>query len=386
MSKTPILMTPGPINVPERVYMAQAKPMIHHRSPEFSEILADITKGLKPLIGTEHNDIFITASSGRGAMEASIVNLFSEEDEILAITNGMFGEMYADIASRYRLKVHRIFTKWGEEVEKDKLDQEIKKYPKARAIIFSHGDTSVAVENPLDIISDVSKKHGIAILVDAVSTLGGMPINMDRYGLDVITGASQKGLMAPTGLGIIAVSEKALQMSETSKLPKYYWSLTQMKKYMDKSDPQTPNSTPVSLARALRESLKMIHEEGVANTFRRHSIIAEGIRKAIVSMGLDLYPKRAKRRPATVSAISLPEGCNSKSFCKDIREKYNILLASGLGIKEKNTFRIGHMGSFAEKDAISVVKVLEKWFYDNGYISLKDAGINTLKSYLSQNT
>lgn len=385
MSNTPILMTPGPINVPKRVYMAQAEPMIHHRSHEFSDILKEVVNGLKPIIGTIHNDIFITSSSGRGAMEASIVNIFSSGDEILAITNGQFGEMFAEIASNYGLIVHRIFNNWGEEVEEDKLDLEIRKYPNAKAIIFSHSDTSVAIENPLDIISKISKEYGLMVIVDAVSTLGGIPIEMDKHGLDVIAGASQKCLMAPTGLGIIAVNEKAMQMSKFSNLPKYYWDFARMKKYIDKPAPQTPNSTPVSLVRALRESLKMIHEEGVQNTFKRHRVIANGIRKAIISMGLSLYPNEAKRRPATVTAVSLPKNCDSKEFCQNIRERYNILLASGIGIHEKDTFRIGHMGNFFEKDAILLMNAIEEWFNDRDFIKSNNSGVNTLKEYFLKN-
>lgn len=385
MSKNPILMTPGPINVPKRVYEAEAVPMIHHRSPEFSDILKGVISNLKPLIGTSNNDIFITSSSGRGAMEASIVNIFSQGDEILAVTNGQFGGMFADIACSYGLNVHRIFQDWGEEIEKDKLNSEIKKYPKAKGIIFSHSDTSVAIENPLDIISSVSKEHGLAVVVDAVSTLGGTPIEMDKYDLDIVAGASQKCLMAPAGLGVIAVSKKALEMSEKSNLPRYYWDFGRMKKYMDKPASQTPNSTPVSLVRALGESLKMIHEEGVSNVFKRHKVLADGIRAAITSMGLDLYPKIATRRPTTVSAIYLPPNCDSKKFRQDIRERYNIFLAGGLGMLEKDIFRIGHMGNFFEEDANLIINVLEEWFNDNGFIKSNGLGINTLKDSLSKN-
>ena len=287
--------------------------------------------------------------------------------------------MFAEIAFNYGLKVHRIFEEWGEEVKKDKLALEIKKYPKSKGIIFSHCDTSVAIENPIDIISTVSKEHGLAVIVDAVSTLGGLPLEMDKYELDVVVGASQKCLMAPAGLGVIAVSKRALAMAEKSDLPKYYWDFKKMKEYIDKPASQTPNSTPVSLVTALGEALKMIHEEGVSNVYKRHLHLAASIRAALISMGLDLYPQKAMKRSATVSSIYLPKNCDIEVFCRDIRQRYNIYLASGIGKLKKDTFRIGHMGYFFKEDAYLIINVLEEWFNDNGYIRSVVWELNLIK-------
>ena len=384
MINTPKLMTPGPTSVPMRVYMAQAVPMIHHRSSEFSDILSELVSNIRPLIGTNISDVFITSSSGRGAMEASIANVFSKGDEVLAITNGQFGEMFAEIAYNYGLEVHRIFKGWGEEIEKDRLASEIKKYPKSKGIIFSHCDTSTAIENPIDIISTVSKEYGLVVLVDAVSTLGGIPIEMDKYDLDIVAGASQKCLMAPAGLGVIAVSKRALEMAEKSDLPKYYWDFGKMKKFMNKSASQTPNSTPVSLVRALGEALKMIHEEGVTNVYNRHRNLAESIRVALIKMGLELYPRESERRSATVSAVYLPKNCDAETFCKGIEQRYNIYLAGGIGKHAQDTFRIGHMGNFFKEDAGSLISVLEEWFNENGYIKSNGLGIKTFEQMLSK--
>lgn len=384
MATTPRLMTPGPVHVPRRVYEAEASPMIHHRSAEFSSMLREVVAHLRELLGTASNYVFLTPSSGRGSMEAAIANFFSSGDEVIAVANGSFGRMFADIAQAFGLRVHRVFTQWGMEVDEVVLREEVGKHQRAAGLLVCHGETSTAVENPLEIIARVARGFSIPVIVDAVSTLGGMPIDMDRLDLAVVVSASQKCLMAPAGLSILAVSDRMWARAEQSNLPKYYWDVRRMRQFMDKPQPQTPASTPVSLVRAMREALRMIAEEGVPQVFRRHHAVAEAIRAGIGGMGMQLFPAQVRRRCDTVSAVCVPAGHTSGELRRDLLDRHAVFLAGGLGDYGDTTFRIGHMGSFGVGGARLVIRILEEWLEDKGLADLPGSGMAAVEAVLER--
>jgi len=343
-----LLMTPGPTRVPERVLAAGARPMIHHRTPEFSRELATAIELLAPVYGTSTKPMPVH-TTGRGALEATICNLFSPGDEIAMCCNGQFGEMWAKIAASYGLVVHRWSTSWERNADVDELDALLSAHPRIRAVSVAYGDTSTGVANDVAAVARVASAHNALTLVDAVSTLGGMPFSFDEWGVDVAVTASQKCLMSSTGLAWVAMSERAWSFVPNAKLPRNYWDFAAIRTTISKSKPETPGSTPVHLVLQVAEALRMIHEEGLRAVYARHAAMAERARAGAMALGLPPQCPDLDQRSATLTAIALPAGVAPKPFRDRIKAR-GILTAAGLGAFESKGFRIGHMGDIRLDD------------------------------------
>ncbi len=225
------LFTPGPVPVSPRVLLTQAQPITHHRLPEFSEILKEIRENLKYLFQTE-KEVYFFASSGTGAMEAAIVNLFSPEDKVIVVEGGKFGERWRELAETFGLKPIVIEVEWGKAVRTEEVEKTLRKHPDAKAILIQACETSTGVKHPVHEIAELTRNRETLLVVDAITALGVYPLPMDKLGLDVVITGSQKALSLPPGLSFIAFSDKALEISKTSKLPKYYFNLQREKKPM----------------------------------------------------------------------------------------------------------------------------------------------------------
>jgi aspartate aminotransferase-like enzyme len=337
-----LLMTPGPTRVPERVRRAAARPMIHHRTPEFSRELATAIELLGPVFGTSARALPIH-TTGRGALEATICNLLSPGDETAACCNGKFGEMWAGFAESYGVVVHRFSTEWTRDASVAELEQLLEDHPRIRAVTVAYGDTSTGVANDVRAIARIARAHGALTFVDGVSSLGGMPFAFDDWEIDVAVTASQKCLMSGPGLAWAVLSERAWRMSESAHLPRNYWNFVDVLRAVSKPRPETPGTTPVQLVLQVAEALRMIHEEGLRNVFARHEEMAEHTRAGVTSLGLALQCPSLTRHSATLTAVALPTGLNPKSFRDRIKAR-GILTAAGLGQFETTGFRIGHMG------------------------------------------
>jgi len=343
-----LLMTPGPTRVPERVRRAGARPMIHHRTPEFSRELATAIELLAPLFGTRAEPLPVH-TTGRGALEAVICNLFSPGDEIAVACNGKFGEMWAGFAESYRVVVHRFSCRWGENASAEDLDALLDRFPKTRAVAAAYGDTSSGALNDVAAIARVASEHGALTMVDGVSSIGGMPFAFDDWGIDVAVTASQKCLMSPPGLAWVAMSDRAWTATETSSLPRNYWDLRAVRDSISRAKPETPGTTPVTLVLQVAEALRQIHEEGVQTVIARHHANAQRLRAGIVELGLDLQCPALTTLSDTLTAIALPSGITPKPFRDSIKAR-GILTAAGLGPFEASGFRIGHMGDIRATD------------------------------------
>src|SRR3954471_16098196 len=216
-----LLMTPGPTRVPERVLAAGARPMIHHRTPEFARELATLLELLAPVFGTATVPLPVH-TTGRGALEATICNLFSPGDEIAACCNGKFGEMWAGFAESYGLVVHRIETDWEQSVNPAAVDAFLAEHPRVKAVAMTYADSSTGVANDVAAVARTANARGVLTLVDGVSSIGGMPFELDAWGVDVAVTASQKCLMSSPGLAFVAMSERARLASESARLPRNY--------------------------------------------------------------------------------------------------------------------------------------------------------------------
>ncbi len=341
-------MTPGPTRVPERVLRAGARPMIHHRSPEFSVELAELLQLLGPVFGTRA-PVLPVHTTGRGAMEAAICNLFSPGDAIAFVCNGQFGEMWARFAQSYGLVVHRIATDWARDVSISELEHLLSQQSEVRAVALAYCDTSTGVRNDVAAVARAARAHGALVLVDGVSSLGGMPFSFDEWEVDFAVTASQKCLMAAPGLAFVTLSDRAWKAQERSSLPRNYFDFSSIKASVTKPRAETPGTTPVHLVLQLAESLRMIHEEGLERFQRRHDEMAAAARNGCKRLGLSMQCPALRQFAPTVTALALPATISPKIVRAKVRER-GILIAAALDHYEPAGFRIGHMGDIRMAD------------------------------------
>lgn len=355
------LMAPGPTSVPARVLAAESKPMIHHRTSGFKEILTEVGEGLRYVYQTE-SDVYILTSSGTGAMEAAVTNLLSKGDKALVVRAGKFGERWGEICQAYGVEVIPIDLEYGDVATPSMIEEALKKTPSIKAVYTTHCETSTGVVTDIKGIAEVVKNYPAVLVTDAISGLGAEELKTDEWGIDVVVAGSQKGLMIPPGLAFISLSEKAWRLNETSDLPKYYLSLAAAKKTWGKIE--TPYTPAVSLVVALQESLKMIKEDGLENVLARHARLAEATRRGVLALGLELFA----RRPANnCTAVKVPQAIDGEAITRRFRDEYGITIAGGQGLMKGKIFRIAHLGFSDTFDVVMAISALEMILTDLGY-------------------
>jgi aspartate aminotransferase-like enzyme len=372
-STNPLLFTPGPVSISPRVLAAGSRPMIHHRTPEFHSILENVIEKMKQLFGTS-DDVLLVHSSGRGAMGGVLRNMFSPGEKILCICNGRFGHMFAEIADACDLEVQRIFTEWLSPVITDQIDLALRQDPTIKGVTVIHNDTSTAVINPIAEIGNIVSRHDRLLVVDCISSLGAMKFKLDHWQVDAAITASQKGLMAPTGISFVAVNQRGWAAVEKATKPGYYVNFKSIKKFYDEKH-ETPGSTPVSLVASVNESLEMLFEEGLSNVYRRHQIISQAIQSSMQAMGLTLLPQGNVDRSHTVTLVKAPDGVKPALIREMAKEKYGILIASGLGDFKETAIRIGHLGIITTREALLVVAALELILFELGVVEKPGNGL-----------
>ena len=344
-----LLMTPGPTRVPDRVLAAGARPMIHHRTAEFSAELALMLELLQPVFGTSAQPVLPVHTTGRGAMEASICNLFSPGDAIAVCCNGKFGEMWATFASSYGLTVHRVADDWERDVDPAELNQVLAQHPSIRAIALAYGDTSTGVANDIAGVARIARQRQVLVLVDGVSSIGGMPFEFDRWEVDVAITASQKCLMSSPGLAFAVLSERAWAATATARLPRNYWDFAEIRRQVTKAKPETPGTAPVHLVLQVTEALRMHQEETLERVQARHARMAELAGQGAAALGLGPQCAALRQRSTTLTALALPPDL-PPSRVRDGLKARGILTAAGLDRYQPSAFRIGHMGDVREDD------------------------------------
>jgi len=364
------LLTPGPTPLPPEVCEAMARPIIHHRTPQFQAILKEASNSLKHVFQTT-NDVFIISSSGTGAMEAAVMNLLSCGDTALVVHGGKFGERWTEIAKAYGIDVEIIDVEWGKAVSPEEINKRLKANPKIKAVFTTLCETSTGVDNDIEKIAQVVKESPAVLVVDAISGLGAIDLKTDAWGVDVVVSGSQKGLMLPPGLGFISVSSKAWKLVEASKSPRYYLDLRKAKKALDKND--TPFTSSITLIIALNEALKMIMQDGLEYIFARHKKMALAVRSAAKALGLELFAPTACSD--AVTAVKVPGGIDGEKLVKTMRDTYGVTIAGGQDELKGKVFRIAHMGFIAEFDIIIGLSCLEKVLFEMGYKFNLGAGI-----------
>jgi len=355
----PLLMTPGPTRIPDRVLQAGTR-VVHHRTPEFSAALAEMVELARPLFGASAADILPVHGTGRAAMEGAIVNFFLPGDSVICCTNGTFGEMWSGFAEKYGLNVVRVGTDWNRNIDPDEVADAMKAHPGIRGVTVVQSDTSSGVLNPVAEVARVARENGALALVDGISSVGGVPFLFDEWELDFAVTSSQKCLMSSPGLALAVVGDRAWKMAEHGGMPRAYLDFAAIRKIMNRALPETPGTTPVSLVFQLLEAETMIHEEGLHSVFDRHSAMADRVRTRTAELGYTLAGSAIEERSPTLTALNVPEGVDPD----DIREHVlnaGILIAVGLGTFKTNTIRIGHMGDIRMSDVDKTLDALAEF-------------------------
>ncbi|BCL79923.1 class V aminotransferase [Ktedonobacteria bacterium brp13] len=361
------LRVPGPTPVPPRVLEAQAAPMINHRGPEFSAIMKRITPRLQYFFQTT-SPVLTYPASGTGGQECAIVNVFSPGDHVVSVIVGNFGTRLAKIAETYGVKVTRIEFPWGEAADPAIVEARLREISDFRGVLLTHNETSAGVTNDIQSLAAAIRRvsEDALIVVDAVSSLSSIPLEMDLWDLDVVFTGSQKGWMVPPGIMMIAGSERAWKAHKEAKLPRFYWDWTSARKVLETSW-QHPTTPPVSLMYALDVALEMMLDEGRDAIFERHVKAGEYVRARAQAMGLELLATDPRYASNTVTAIKTPEGIETKALLKKLRENDNIVLADGQDHYKGKIFRIGHLGYFSQEDLEVVMDTVEKRLGELGF-------------------
>jgi aspartate aminotransferase-like enzyme len=361
--KKKYLLAPGPTPVPPEVLMAMSMPIIHHRAPDFIPVLDAAKKGLQWLYQTK-NDVLILSASGTGGMVGTVNNFLSPGDKALVINSGKFGERWTKICRAYSIGVEEIKVDWGYTVKPEEVESVLRKDPSFKAVFVQACETSTGVYHDVKSLGEIVKKLKNTILVvDAISALVAHDIRTDEWGIDVMVGGSQKGVMLPPGLAFVSISDKAWKMSETSKAPRFYFNFKKEKEALAKN--QTNFTSPVTLILGLNQALNMLKEEGLNEVFRRHTILAEATRTAMMAIGLELYTKESPSN--SVTAVMAPDGYDGQVIYKNLREKYGITAAGGQDQAKGKIFRIAHLGYADTFDVITAVAGVEMVLKGMGY-------------------
>lgn len=351
-----ILMVPGPTELSPRVIRAMMRPSIAHYDPEFNVDVLDATLLEMRKIFKTRNEILAVPGSGRVALETAIASAIEPEDKVFSITAGVFGPWQAEIARRIGAQTTEYEVKWGQSIDLDDLKKSISK-DRYTAITIAHNETTTGATYPIDEIGELAKKFDLLYFVDTVSSLGGVNVETDKWGIDFNMTASHKCLGAPIGLAIVSVSERGWQKMEKRKKPattfsydllrwKQWWLPKERGGTLEQKWRRQPITMPVYLVYALAEATKMILEEGTENVFKRHHVVGEAVRAASRALGLSLYTDESIASD-TVTAFNVPEGVNDSEVRQIMADKYGIMISGGLQKTSGKIMRIGHMGETA---------------------------------------
>lgn len=357
MFERELLMIPGPTNIDPRVLRAMCRQPLSHTSLEFAEIFKEALSNLKKVFMTK-NEVFVLAGSGTLALEMAVANVVEPGDKVLNCVSGYFGHYFVDISRTFGAVPRVLEVAWGKAIKPEQVVDALKE-DNYKAVTVTHVETSTGVFNPIKEIGEVVKKHSDAFyIVDTVSSLGGMEVRVDEWGIDICASGSQKCIGIPPGLALIAVSDKTLEYVENRKSPigTWYGSFRNWLPIM--RDPTKYFATPaVNLICALNESLKLILEEGLENRFKRHYAIAESFRAAMDALNLKLVAERGNASN-TVSAVFYPENTDDNQFRSEMK-KCGVIVAGMLGQLRGKGFRIGHMGNVNQNDIFSTISAIE---------------------------
>jgi aspartate aminotransferase-like enzyme len=349
------LLAPGPTPIPPEVLQAIARPILHHRTPEFEALFGRVRAGLAELLETR-SEVIVLAASGTGGMEAALVSLCSPGDEVVVVRCGKFGERWGEIARAFGLTVHAVDAPYGESVAPERVAAALAAHPRARALLVTQSETSTGVLEDVEAYAALTRRTETLCVVDAVSSFGVVPCPMDAWGVDVVVAGSQKGLMCPPGLAFVALNERAWRAAERATCPRFYWDLPAERRWQARHQGQfTP---AVSLLAGLDVAIGLLRAEGLSQVYRRHDRLARAARAGAEALGLALFA-RATPSPA-VTAIVAPPGVDGEAIVRAYGAEHNITIAGGQGEMRGRLFRLAHLGWIDEADLVVGLAALER--------------------------
>jgi aspartate aminotransferase-like enzyme len=362
MAEKRYLFTPGPTPVPPEVLAALAEPMIHHRARDYRDIYERCLTRLRDVYRTQ-NDVLMFTASGTGAFESAVANLTTPGDRQLVLSAGNFGERWAGMVKAFGAELVHVQLEWGETPEPDDLRAALAAAGDVRVVYLTHSETSTGVVCDIQALAAVAKEAGALVVVDAVSSLGAVPLETDGWELDVVVSGSQKALMCPPGLAFVSVSPAALEAAARSTAPRYVLDWERTRKAQAKLD--APFTPAISIVRALDVALGLLLDEGLEGAFDRHARLGRACREGAKAMGLELFSPD-EERSAVVTAIRAPEGVDATEVVSALRDRFGITIANGQGVLKGKVFRIGHIGWFNVFDITTALAAVE--------LALADAG------------
>jgi alanine-glyoxylate transaminase/serine-glyoxylate transaminase/serine-pyruvate transaminase len=378
-----LLQIPGPTNVPEKVLRAMARPIIDHRGPEFVLLSREVFEGLQWVFKTS-GPVIIFPSSGSGALEAALVNTLSLGEKVLMFETGFFATQWRNMALRLGLEVDFVPCDWRQGVDPGVVEARLAHDSGhgIKAVMILHNETSTGVTNSVAAVREAmnSAQHPALLMVDAVSSLAAMDYRHEEWGVDVSIASSQKGLMLPPGLGMNAISEKALAASETARSIRSYWDWREMLGINPSGFfPYTPAT---SLLYGLREAIHMLRDEGLENVFARHNRFAEATRLAVNAWGLEVFCCNPDEYSSSVTAVALPDGYDADALRKIILDRFSMSLGTGLGKLKGKVFRLGHLGDFSDLMLLGALSGVEMGLA-LAKVPFSKGGVQTAINYLA---
>jgi serine---pyruvate transaminase len=360
MSEKRYLLTPGPTPVPPEVLAAISQPVVHHRGPDFKPVYERTLTRLREVFRTKQ-EVLLFAAAGTGAMESAVANLCSPGERVLVVSAGHFGERWRAIASAYGAEVETLEYEWGEIPSADDVAARLQELGGAKAVFITHSETSTGVVCDLQALGAAAGEQGSLSVVDAVSSLGAVPLETDAWGLDVVVSGSQKALMTPPGLAMVSASERA--WGGLGELPRFYFDWERTRKGQSTLD--APFTPPVSLVAGLDVALGILLGQGLDAVFDRHVRLGRACREGAKAMGLELFSPDDDRS-AVVTAIRAPDGIDATEVVRGLRDRFGITIANGQGALKGKIFRIGHIGYFDVFDITTALAAAELVLADLG--------------------
>ncbi|HEX9102165.1 MAG TPA: alanine--glyoxylate aminotransferase family protein [Polyangia bacterium] len=376
------LLTPGPTPVPERVMLAMARPIVHHRTADFERIFREAAEGLQWIYQTQ-KPVLMLSGSGTLAMEAAVVNTMKRGDKALCVVGGKFGERWRNICKAHGLDFVSLDVEWGRAVDPAAVERALDADDKITAVFTQANESSTGVRHPVEDIARITgKRERVINVVDAVSALGAFDLPMDAAGFDVLLTGSQKALMLPPGQAYIALSDKGWARAESADLPRFYCDLKREKKAQ--AGGETAWTPAITLTVGLAEALRMIKEEGLQKCFARHARLAEATRRAFVALGCELFAPDAPS--PTVTAVRGPEGLDTGRLVKQLRDRYGVSIMGGQDAVKGKIFRVAHLGYFDTFDILTSVSAIEMALADLGVKISHGAGSVAAQAVLRAGT
>ncbi len=378
------LQIPGPSNVPERILHAIGHPTIDHRGPQFKELSEEVLTGSRRIFKTS-GPVVVFPTSGTGAWEASLANTLSPGDKVLMFETGHFATLWYTMARKFGLEVDFVPTNWRHGVDPQVVEEKLRadKEHKIKSVNVVHNETSTGVTSRIAEIRQAIDRanHPALFMVDTISSLGSMDYRHEEWEVDVTVGCSQKGLMLPPGLGFNAISDKALEASKTNTLIRHFWDWQDM---LSANENFFYPSTPcTNLLFGLRESIKMLEEEGLENVFARHDRFAEATRRAVRAWGLEILCENPEEYSSVLTAVMMPEGSGADKLRKVILDNFDMSLGNGLGKVADKVYRIGHLGDLNDLSLIGTLAGVEMGL-ELGNIKHQKGGVAAAMEYLAE--